>query len=71
MNAKKLLERLEAYEAPVLGLWEAAEVFDVTKQALWLRRNRGVFPEPDIELKCSPIWTKKQLIKFVKQNASV
>jgi hypothetical protein len=45
----------------LVGLAEAAELLAISKAALCERRRAGVFPEPVAELRCGPIWLRREI----------
>lgn len=70
---KTSLERIVAYEKPVLGLHELAEVCGLSKNALAVRRART--PEkvvqPDCDLSMGPIWRKETVITWLQDRTIV
>lgn len=49
----------------LFGAWEAADFFGVSKQALFhWRKNDPLFPDPEIELRSGPVWTRAQLEEY-------
>lgn len=65
MDVDKALARAINFQGKYLGLWELAEVLNLTKQATHNRRFRGTLPPAAQELKMGPLWTKKQIILFL------
>lgn len=62
------LERIVAYEKPVLGIQELAEVCGVSKNAMVMRRQRTpekVVP-PDWALSMGPIWRKETVVTWLQ-----
>jgi chromosome partitioning protein len=53
----------------LLGLAEAAELLQTTRQALgnWRQRKAG-FPEPVVELRSGPVWRRASLSKWADEN---
>lgn len=53
----------------IYGVWEVADFFGVTKQALFhWRKNDPLFPEPEAELRSGPVWTRPQLELYRDQR---
>ena len=53
----------------LLGLSEAAEIFEVSRQVIanWRARYHD-FPKPVAELKSGPIWHLEDIVKWGAQN---
>lgn len=52
-----------AKKAQLVGIAEAAELLGISRGALCHRRraNDPPFPDPIAELRCGPIWRRKQI----------
>jgi hypothetical protein len=52
----------------LFGVREAAEFFGLTKQALFQRRKDPLFPKPEAQLHCGPVWTREQLESYQSEK---
>ena len=55
-EVQEALDKLMAYEGPILGLAELAGVLGISKQACSNQRRRGKLPVPHQELALGPVW---------------
>lgn len=64
------LKRINSYSAPYLGLAELADVFAVSKQAMYRRLMRGLDKElsPIVKLAMGPVWDKNDVLQYVIRN---
>lgn len=63
----KSIARLLAYKQDLLGVAELAQVLGLTKQAVCNRNARGKLPEPHAKLHMTPVWTKQQIMQFLRR----
>jgi len=52
----------------IVGLAEVAEMLGWDKRKLATYIKRGVFPEPCIRLKSTPIWHRKVINEYLKSK---
>ena len=45
----------------LVGVHEAADLLGISKTAVVERRRSGTFPEPIAELRCGPIWRRRDV----------
>jgi hypothetical protein len=55
----------------IMGSAEIGQWLGVTRQEVAQWKFQGKLPEPDYQLKATPVWTKETLLKWREDNAWV
>ena len=62
------IQRAKDFDGIYLGLAELACVLGQTKQATANQMKRGKLPKPIQKLAMSSIWTKHQILQYLKET---
>lgn len=53
----------------LLGVYEIAELFGLSRPGASLRTREPGFPEPVARLRCGPVWTRDQVVEYARRRS--
>lgn len=53
----------------LLGVYEIAELFGLSRPGASLRTREPDFPEPVARLRCGPVWTRDQVVEYARRRS--